>query len=75
MLASGGLLKMVLEDPQTKKRTVVFGDNGPTVRALMGVFGPHIVRNHTVLVDQLVGQEIGYETADWMPGFLESISE
>jgi hypothetical protein len=55
------------------KIEIVRGDNGPTVRALMNVFGSDIVRGHSLQVDRIVGQEIGYDTDDL--GLLAYITE
>lgn len=73
VVALGGLLQLVLEDPETGKRSVVFGDNGPTVRALACIFGDHIIQGHALMVDEVLGKEIDYSLTDW--GTLESISE
>jgi hypothetical protein len=60
--AVGGMLVLEIEDAEGTHRVV--GDNGPTVRALMGIFGSDIVRGHSVMVSRLVGQEIGYGVDD-----------
>lgn len=73
VVALGGLLQLVLEDPKTHRRVAVYGDNGPTVRALSYIFGEDIIQGHSLMVDELLGKEIEYSLTDW--GTLESISE
>jgi hypothetical protein len=70
--ARGGLLSLTIRGPDGTD-TEALGDNGPTVRALMGIFGREIVRGHTLLVDRVIGQEIVYELDDL--GLLVSIGE
>lgn len=62
--SEGGLMRLVIEDDAGKRHTVR-GDNGPTVRALMAVFGSQIVENHALLVDEIVGQRITYGVDDF----------
>lgn len=71
--AEGGLLMLTLEHPQTKRRHLVVGDNGPTCRALAAIFGEHIIAGHALHVDELIGKEIGY-TIDEL-GVLTEICE
>jgi len=67
--AEGGLLGLTLENPKTGQRSYVVGDNGPTVRALAEVFGDDIIEGHALIVDRLIGQEIGYRLNEF--GVLE----
>ncbi len=70
---TGGILRITLEDPETGKRTTLSADNGPTVRAFIGLFGTEIVQGHTLLVNRIEGCEIGYDVDDI--GLLSYITE
>lgn len=67
----GGLLSLTIQGSNGSQ--TVYGDNGPTVRALMSLFGSEIVSGHTLLVDRIVGQEVCYEVDDL--GLLVSLAE
>jgi hypothetical protein len=70
---SGSILRIKFEDPQTGKINTVNAENGPTVRALIGLFGSEITRDHTLLVEKVLGQEVGYDTDDL--GLLAYVTE
>jgi hypothetical protein len=61
--ARGGIIQLLVELPD-KKTEVLTGDNGPTVRALIGIFGPDIVCGQSILAERVLGQQIGYELDD-----------
>lgn len=61
--AEGGLMTLFIRGEDGKVQ-VIRGDNGPTVRALINVFGTDIVRGHSLQVDRIQGQEILYDTDD-----------
>lgn len=61
---SGGILQLTFEDPETGSSQVVLADNAPTVRALRYIVGDHIVTGHSLLADELIGFELGYDTDD-----------
>ena len=66
-----GVIGLVLE--AKGKTFTVYGDNAPTVRAMMGIFGRDIVRGMTLNVDAVRGREIGYDLDD--TGFLAYLTE
>ena len=70
---SSGLITLLIKRKDDGKIETVHGDNGPTVRALMNVFGADIVRGHSLQVDRIKGLEIGYDTDDL--GLLAYITE
>jgi hypothetical protein len=69
---AGSIITLHLEDAQGRV-TRVNAENAPTVRALVGIFGSEIVRGHTLLVERVLGQEIGYDTDDL--GLLAYVTE
>ncbi len=62
---NGGIIQIGFEDPETGERQLVMADNAPTVRAFRDIAGDQIIGpGHTVLVEELIGLEFGYDTDD-----------
>lgn len=69
---NGSILELIikLEDGRVER---VLAENGPTVRALAGLFGRDIIRGHSLDVSRIKGQEISFDTDDL--GILAYISD
>lgn len=68
---SGSILTVTVQDPETAKKRSFYADNGPFVRALIGLLGSHVVRGHSLQVDHVIGAEVSYELDEI--GVLESL--
>lgn len=62
--AMGGLLEIIVKNDDDGERQRLLGDNGATVRALIAMFGRHIVSGMNLDTDALVGQRISYGVDD-----------